>query len=100
MGWKRTMRLQSVSLTNPNPGKKGPSTPALPMWIDKDGRCFPEMQHFSEMLKKNNVTQKNVICVYTTQQKLVEIRFLQFDWGVNVIACNSQGSLDKRELNS
>jgi hypothetical protein len=25
------------------------------MWIDKDGMSFPEMQHISGSLKKNNI---------------------------------------------
>jgi hypothetical protein len=68
------------------------------MWIDKDGRCFPEMQHFSEMLKKSNVIEKEIIWLCTRKIKIIEIRLLQFDWRVNPAACNVQGSLDKREF--
>jgi hypothetical protein len=55
MGQRRSAQLRSSPLVHPNPGKRTPELPAAPMWIDKDGMSFPEMQHISGSLKKNNI---------------------------------------------
>jgi hypothetical protein len=54
MGQRRSAQLRSSPLVRPNPGNGTPELPAAPMWIDKDGMSFPEMQHISDPLKKNN----------------------------------------------
>ena len=68
------------------------------MWIDKDGRCFPEMQDFSGMLRKNNVRQWHIIYRNINGYNVDEIQLLQFGGQEHLLVRNVQASLDKREF--
>ena len=53
MGWGHTVRLQSLRLIHPNPGKDGSGVPAAPMRTANNGMPFPQVQDFFRMVKKS-----------------------------------------------